>query len=52
MSNIFLDYQKHLRFKIKLELIHGSGSFLNPTEKVAETYKKVIDDYKEHFCNI
>ena len=31
---------------------HGCGAFLNPTEKVAETYKKIIEDYKEHFNNI
>lgn len=31
---------------------HGCGAFLNPTEKVAEIYAKVIKEYQNDFHNI
>ena len=31
---------------------HGCGAFRNPSEKVADLYAQVIDEYKENFHNI
>ena len=43
---------KHANIKHVVLGAHGCGAFLNPTEKVAETYNKVINRYKDYFINI